>query len=192
MLGKGSFVPTSSHAASLPFFSLHRFFVCICTHTTLKPGSRNSLGQPFHPSLSQFLVKHLLLLLQKGKIFPLAQVMRPLIHTPWFRQPFTSGLLNTYISHLQNSGDTLSCASSSPVTPPPAQIPHPCPQEQWVIPHHLPHSTSNATCNTCITCSSHKGFYRGFSLPSWADPPHYPYSLIFLPMASFTAAPTAN
>lgn len=107
MLGKGSFVPTRSHAASLPFFSLHRFFVCICTHTTLKPGSRNSLGQPFHPSLSQFLVKHLLLLLQKGKIFPLAQVMRPLIHTPWFRQPFTSGLPNTHISHLQNSGDTL-------------------------------------------------------------------------------------
>lgn len=88
----------------LSHISLSIIFVCTsATRTTLKPGSKNSLGQPFHPSLSQFLVQLLLLLPQNRKIFLLAPVMWPLVHTPWFRPPFFYGLLNTHVSHFQNS-----------------------------------------------------------------------------------------
>lgn len=96
----------SCHFPTL-FLSPTFFFVHICTHTTLKPGSRNSLGQLFPPYLSQFLVQHLLLLPQNRKIFLLAQVTWPLVHTPWSRQPFPSGPLNTHVSHFQTSEDTL-------------------------------------------------------------------------------------
>lgn len=153
----------STLCLSPPFFW---GFLCASAHTPLKVGSRNSLGQPFHCYLSQFLVQHLLLLLQNRKIFLLAQVMQPLVDTPWFRQPFTSW---TPMSVISRRVKTL-CVMW--VMPPPAQkLLQQHNSTSWLSgamsnPHHLPLSVGNATCNSC---SSHKGFYRGFSLPSCAD-----------------------
>lgn len=188
----------------LSHISLSIIFVCTsAARTTLKPGSRNSLGQSPHPSFSQFLVHLLLLLPQNGKIFLFAPVMSPLVHTPWFRQPFFYGLLNSHVRHFQHSrGEDNLCyfelwlftPSNSSVVPTstPDLRSSPSHAGTRVIPRCPPRSSRSATSNPWTSCSSHKNFYRAFSFPPWADPhttrTHW-YSSLW---PSFTAASTAN
>ena len=133
------------------YISLSTIFVCTAAAClTLKPGSSNSLGQPFHPSLRQFLVQLLLLLPQNRNTFLLAPVMWPLVHTHCFRQPFFYSPLSTHVSHFQNSkGEDNLCwsqlclfipSNSSIVSTSTNFGSLPSHAVTWVISHYLLHS----------------------------------------------------
>lgn len=180
------------------FLSPSSIFVCTsAASTTLKPCSRNSLGQPLHPSLSPFLANSCYFFSKTARSFSLSQWC-DLLST---HLDFGNLLLNTHVSNFQNSKgkDNLSCASSSSVTPllfPPAEQVSGSLSSQAmtpVSPYYLLHSISKCHLQYLDQLILPQGLPQGLFFPflSWpATTTHtHWYSCLWL---SFTTASTAN